>query len=379
MIGMTVLFNNYGRRPVQLVKGKGTEVWDQHNKRYLDFTSGIAVLSLGHCHPMLIEALQKQSEQLWHVSNLFESAEQEALAKKLVANTHLSHALFCNSGAEANEAAIKLARKHSGRHHVITFEKSFHGRTYATMAATGQDKVKEGFGPLLGKFTTIPFNDCEALKAVADERIGAIMLEVIQGEGGVNAVTPEFANTIQEVCDEYQILLIIDEVQTGIVRTGTPYAFQQTTLKPDIISLAKGLGGGFPIGAVLATAAFYDTFGPGSHGTTFGGNPLAIAVATAVIDHVFKPTFMAQVQHQSIYFKQALQQQLPERYQVVGQGLLLGIDCGEPIAASYVKKAEENGLLLVQAGPNVIRLLPPLTVSQSEINEAVTILKGILT
>lgn len=371
---MTVLFNNYGRRSVHLVKGKGTEVWDDKGKRYLDFTSGIAVLSLGHANPLLNEALQQQSEKLWHVSNLFESPEQEQLGASLVKDTHLAHALFCNSGAEANEAAIKLARKHTGKHHIITFEKSFHGRTYATMAATGQEKVKQGFGPLVEKFTTVPFNNVAALKAVADASVGAIMLEVIQGEGGVNAATPAFIQAINEVSAEHGILVIVDEVQTGIARTGKRYAFEHTALKPDIVSLAKGLGGGFPIGAILAQPALYDTLGPGSHGTTFGGNPLAVAVAQKVIDTVFEQEFLEQVQALSAYAKDQLSKKLPQ-FNVVGEGLLLGLDCGEPVAADYVKKAEAAGLLVVQAGTDVIRLVPPLTVTKAEIDEAISILQ----
>ena len=371
---MTVLFNNYGRRSVHLVKGQGTEVWDDQGKRYLDFTSGIAVLSLGHANPLLNEALQQQSEKLWHVSNLFESPEQEQLGASLIKDTHLAHALFCNSGAEANEAAIKLARKYTGKHHIITFEKSFHGRTYATMAATGQDKVKQGFGPLVEKFTTIPFNDVQALKEVADDSIGAIMLEVIQGEGGINAATPEFIEAINEVSAKYGIVVIVDEVQTGIARTGKRYAFEHTALKPDIVSLAKGLGGGFPIGAILAKAQFFDTFGPGSHGTTFGGNPLAVAVAQKVVDTVFTPAFLAEVNELSTYAKQQLANKLPQ-CKVVGEGLLLGINYGAGTAADYVKKAEQAGLLVVQAGTDVVRLVPPLNVTKQQIDEAITILQ----
>lgn len=371
---MTVLFNNYGRRPVHLVKGQGTEVWDDTGKRYLDFTSGIAVLTLGHANPLLVKALQQQSEKLWHVSNLFASPEQEKLGASLVKDTHLAHALFCNSGAEANEAAIKLARKHSGKHHIITFEKSFHGRTYATMAATGQDKVKQGFGPLVDKFTTIPFNDVAALKQAADDTVGAIMLEVIQGEGGVNVATEEFIAAINEVSKEYGILVIVDEVQTGIARTGKRYAFEHTALKPDIVSLAKGLGGGFPIGAILAKAEMYDTLGPGSHGTTFGGNPLAVAVAQTVIDTVFTETFLQSVAELSAYAKQQITEKLSQ-FTVVGEGLLLGLVCPNGDAAAYVAKAEQQGLLLVQAGPGVIRLVPPLTVTKEEIDEAIAILQ----
>lgn len=373
---MSSLFQNYARRPVHLVQGKGTLIVDDTGKEYLDFTSGIAVLSLGHAHTAIVEAIQQQSEKLWHTSNLFESPGQEQLAATLVKDTHLAHAFFCNSGAEANEAAIKLARKHTGKHVIITFEKSFHGRTFGAMSATGQDKVRNGFGPLLDTFRTVPFNDIEQLESSIDDKVAAIMLEVIQGEGGINQVTPEFAQVIADICKSKGILLIIDEVQTGIGRTGTRYAYEQTVLKPDIMTLAKGLGGGFPIGAMLGTSALHDSFGPGTHGTTFGGNPLAVAVAQTVLDNVFTTKFLDEVNEKSSYFLAKLKEALPE-YPVVGLGLLLGIVCQEEVAP-YITQAEEAGLLLVAAGPNVIRLLPPLTVSSEEIDQAVNILSSIL-
>ncbi|EGQ21844.1 acetylornithine transaminase [Sporosarcina newyorkensis 2681] len=375
---MTSLFNNYARRAVHLVKGQGTVVTDDQGKEYLDFTSGIAVVSLGHAHPAIVKALQEQSEKLWHISNLFESPEQEKLAESLTKDTDLAYALFCNSGAEANEAAIKLARKHTGKHKILTFKQSFHGRTFGAMAATGQDKIKQGFGPMLESFEALPFNDAEALTDAANENVAAIMLEVVQGEGGVNSVEPAFAQAIMEVCQHYGILLVIDEVQTGIGRMGTRYAYEQTALKPDIITLAKGLGGGFPIGALLAGKDLFDTFGPGSHGTTFGGNPLAIAVAQTVVDHVFDPAFLQAVQDKSAYFKKQLQAVLPaEKYSLRGNGLLIGIHSNEVIGP-VIQQAEKQGLLLVPAGANVIRLLPPLTVSKAEIDQAVGILKNIL-
>ena len=375
---MNALFNNYSRRPISIVEGKGTLVKDSNGKQYLDFTSGIAVCCLGHAHPALVKTIQEQSEKLWHISNLFESPAQVALAESLVKDNHLAHALFCNSGAEANEAAIKLARKHTGKHHIITFQNSFHGRTFGAMSATGQEKIHKGFGPLVNQFTYLPFNDIEALKAAVDETVGAIMLEIIQGEGGINEVTEEFAQAINEICKNNDILLIVDEVQTGIGRTGTQFAFEQTSLKPDIVSMAKGLGGGFPIGGILATAELYETFGPGSHGTTYGGNPLAVAVAQTVIDNVFDAAFLDEVKEKSQYLINKLQQVLPEeQFEIRGKGLLIGIDCGKDVAA-LVEKAEKEGLLLVAAGPQVLRLLPPLTVAYQEIDEAVEILKKIL-
>jgi len=375
---MSALFGNYGKRRAQIVKGQGTVVEDAQGKTYLDFTSGIAVVSLGHAHPAIVKAIQEQSEKLWHMSNLFDIPGQEIVAQKLVANTHLQYAFFCNSGAEANEAAIKMARKHTGKHHIITFEKSFHGRTFGAMSATGQGKIHNGFGPLVEKFTVLPFNDVEALETTIDDSVAAIMLEMIQGEGGVNSVSPQFAEAIAKICEDKGILLIVDEVQTGIGRTGTRYAFEQTVLKPNIVTLAKGLGGGFPVGAMLGTANLYDTFSPGTHGTTFGGNPLAMRVAETVLDHVFEPSFLENVQALSSYFVEQLQAHLPANYSVQGQGLLLGIGCGDTEVAPYIAAAEEKGLLLVGAGPNVIRLLPQLTVSKQEIDEAVEILKTIL-
>lgn len=375
---MSALFGNYGKRRAQIVKGRGTVVEDTAGKKYLDFTSGIAVVSLGHAHPAIVKAIQEQSEKLWHISNLFDIPGQEKVAQKLIADTHFSYAFFCNSGAEANEAAIKLARKHTGKHHIISFEKSFHGRTFGAMSATGQGKVHNGFGPLVGKFTILPFNDVNALEAAIDDSVAAIMLEMIQGEGGVNSVSEEFAAALAKICEEKEILLIVDEVQTGIGRTGTRYAFEQTILKPHIVTLAKGLGGGFPIGGMLGTAELYDTFGPGTHGTTFGGNPLAMSVAETVLDHVFDSAFLQNVQELSAYFVNQLKVNLPSTYTVQGQGLLLGIGCGTAEVAPYITAAEEKGLLLVGAGPNVIRILPPLTVTKEEIDEAITILKTIL-
>lgn len=373
---MSSLFPNYARRPVHLIEGKGTFVKDEQGKSYLDFTSGIAVLSLGHAHPAIVKALQEQSEKLWHTSNLFESPKQEQLANSLIEETHFAHAFFCNSGAESNEAAIKLARKHTGKHVIITFENSFHGRTFGAMSATGQEKVRQGFGPVLETFRTVPFNNVEKLEPAIDDEVGAIMLEVIQGEGGVNKVTSEFAEAIATICESKGILLIVDEVQTGISRTGTRYAYEQTVLKPDIMTLAKGLGGGFPIGAMLGTSELGETFGPGTHGTTFGGNPLAVTVAQAVLENVFVSDFLDEVNKKAEYFVHKLNEALPS-YQVVGAGLLLGLVC-EDEAAPYITEAEKAGLLLVGAGPNVIRLLPPLTVSHEEIDQAVDILRTIL-
>lgn len=376
---MSALFQNYARRPFAIVEGKGTEVFDTTGKRYLDFTSGIAVCSLGHAHPAIVEAIQKQSKKLWHISNLFESPGQEQLAASLVKDLPLSYAFFCNSGAEANEAAIKLARKHTGKHKIIVFEQSFHGRTFGAMSATGQDKVRNGFGPLVSEFITLPFNDVEALKAAVDGETAAIMLEIIQGEGGVNSVTDEFAQAIYDIQQASNVLVIVDEVQTGIGRTGTRFAFEQTAIKPNIVSMAKGLGGGFPIGGILGTAELFDTFNAGTHGTTFGGNPLAVAVAQTVIDYIFDEAFLNNVNEKSTYFVEKLKQAFPEeKYTIQGKGLMLGLAIGGEDVAPYVSALDEAGLLTVSAGPKVLRLLPPLTVSEQEIDEAVAILKSVI-
>lgn len=376
---MSALFQNYARRPFAIVEGKGTEVFDTTGKRYLDFTSGIAVCSLGHAHPAIVEAIQKQSKKLWHISNLFESPGQEQLAASLVKDLPLSYAFFCNSGAEANEAAIKLARKHTGKHKIIVFEQSFHGRTFGAMSATGQDKVRNGFGPLVSEFITLPFNDVEALKSAVDGETAAIMLEIIQGEGGVNSVTDEFAQAINDIQQASNVLVIVDEVQTGIGRTGTRFAFEQTAIKPNIVSMAKGLGGGFPIGGILGTAELFDTFNAGTHGTTFGGNPLAVAVAQTVIDYIFDEAFLNNVNEKSTYFVEKLKQAFPEeKYTIQGKGLMLGLAIGGEDVAPYVSALDEAGLLTVSAGPKVLRLLPPLTVSEQEIDEAVAILKSVI-
>lgn len=374
---MSVLFQNYARRSIELVEGKGTIAYDQNGKKYLDFSSGIAVTSLGHANEELVQVVCEQSKKVWHTSNLFQNSKQEEVATKLIEGTHFGQALFCNSGAEANEAAIKLARKHTGKFKIITFQQSFHGRTLGTMAATGQDKVKEGFGPMLETFDIIPYNDEAALERAMGDDVAAIMLEVVQGEGGVEPITASFADKINEMSKQYGALIIVDEVQTGVGRTGTKYAFQQTALRPDIMSLAKGLGGGFPIGAMIATKELADTFGPGTHGTTFGGNYLATAVASKVCDIIFDETFLQQVQEKGAYLKEAIEKELPS-LETKGQGLLFGIRQQGWEVANVLAKAEEAGLLTVAAGNNVLRLLPPLTVSKEEIDEAVHILKQIL-
>ncbi|MBH0171132.1 acetylornithine transaminase [Fictibacillus sp. 18YEL24] len=368
---MSALFPTYKRKQIQLQKGNGTYVYDQDNKKYLDFTSGIAVTSLGHCHPDVVAALQKQSECIWHTSNLFENQQQELLAETLVKHTHLDLAFFCNSGAEANEAAIKLAKKFTKKNKIITFNDSFHGRTFGSMSATGQQKIKEGYGPLLSTFIHLPWNDIEQLKKQADNDTAAIMMEVIQGEGGIKIADPDFYKEVQEICEKNDILLIIDEVQTGIGRTGKRYAYEHFELDPDIVTLAKGLGNGFPIGAMLGKRKLADTFGPGSHGTTFGGNPLACAVSQSVLNIIFHDEFLKEVERKGKNFKAQLENHLidfPAVKEIRGKGLLIGIECER--AGELIVNLEEQGLLTVPAGEHVIRLLPPLNVTDEELTSA---------
>ncbi|MGM0806393.1 MAG: acetylornithine transaminase [Bacillota bacterium] len=368
---MSALFPTYKRKQIQLQKGNGTYVFDQDNKKYLDFTSGIAVTSLGHCHPDVVAALQKQSECIWHTSNLFENQQQELLAETLVKHTHLDLAFFCNSGAEANEAAIKLAKKFTKKNKIITFNDSFHGRTFGSMSATGQQKIKEGYGPLLSTFIHLPWNDIEQLKKQADNDTAAIMMEVIQGEGGIKIADPDFYKEVQEICEKNDILLIIDEVQTGIGRTGKRYAYEHFGLDPDIVTLAKGLGNGFPIGSMLGKRKLAEAFGPGSHGTTFGGNPLACAVSQSVLNIIFNDEFLNEVERKGKNFKAQLENHLinfPSVKEIRGKALLIGIECER--AGELIVNLEEQGLLTVPAGEHVIRLLPPLNVTDEELTSA---------
>jgi acetylornithine/N-succinyldiaminopimelate aminotransferase len=373
---MSSLFPTYKRKEFQLQKGSGTYVYDENNKRYLDFTSGIAVTSLGHCHPEVVSAIMDQSEKIWHTSNLFKIDQQEVLAETLTKNTPLDLAFFCNSGAEANEAAIKLAKKYTGKNKIITFKDSFHGRTFGAMSATGQQKIKDGYGPLVSEFVHLSWNETEQLKNIADDDTAAIMMEVFQGEGGVRMADLAFYKEIQKICDENQILLIIDEVQTGIGRTGKRYAFEHFDLNPDIVTLAKGLGNGFPIGAMLGKDKLKTAFGPGSHGTTFGGSPLACAVSQSVLNIIFQNEFLKEVERKGKQFKETLRDSLqshPLVKEIRGKGLLIGIECERPVG-SLIEWLEEQGLLTVPAGENVIRLLPPLTVSDEELETAAAII-----
>ncbi|GGE76497.1 acetylornithine transaminase [Priestia taiwanensis] len=374
---MSHLFPVYNRWEIEVNEAKGTHVWDVNGKKYVDFTSGIAVCNLGHCHDGVKEALHEQIEKVWHVSNLFENTLQEQVATLLTEQCDGNAVFFCNSGAEANEAAIKLARKHTGKEKIITFKQSFHGRTFATMSATGQSKIHDGFGALLPTFSYVPYNDILALENEMDDTVAAIMVEVVQGEGGVIPATEKFLKKIECLCKKHGSLFIVDEVQTGIGRTGTFFAHEQYNVSPHIITVAKGLGNGFPVGAMIGKEELIPTFQAGTHGSTFGGNMLAMAVVKEVITTIGNKLFLADVQEKGAHFYSLLKEALHDCQgvtEVRGLGLMLGVECTEEVAP-YIMRLQQKGLLVLSAGPNVIRLLPPLTVTKRELEEAVAIMK----
>ncbi|RXT04002.1 acetylornithine transaminase [Ammoniphilus sp. CFH 90114] len=361
---MSHLFSNYARWPINIVKGEGNYLFDDQGKKYLDLVSGIAVTSLGNIPPQVKAKISEQLDTLWHCSNLFNIPQQEELATKLTSISCADRVFFCNSGAEANEAAIKLARKYGnekGKYEIITFEQSFHGRTLATLTATGQEKVKIGFSPLPEGFKTIPYNDIEALKEAIGDKTCAIMLEMVQGEGGVHPADPAWVEVITEQCQQHGLLLIVDEVQTGIGRTGKWFAHQHYGIEPDIITMAKGLGSGFPIGAMMAKEFLADTFGPGTHGTTFGGNPLAMAAGLATLEAI--EAYLPEVEEKGAYFMEKLGGR--------GKGLMIGVEFDFEVGPIVTKLREEEGILALVAGPKVLRILPPFTITQQEMEMAV--------
>lgn len=377
--------NTYARFPLTLVRGEGSRVWDENGNTYLDFIAGIAVNTLGHAHPAMTQAIAQQASEMLHCSNLFNIPKQQLLADKLTGLSGLAATFFCNSGAEANEAAIKLARKYfhdqnSPRRAVISATQSFHGRLLSTLTATGQDKVKVGFDPLPAGFSHVPLNDIEALKQAVNGQTAAILLEPLQGEGGVNIAARSYLQAVRKLCDEHGILLILDEVQTGIGRCGTMFAFEQAEITPDILTLAKGLGGGMPIGAMLATAAVAEAFSPGTHGSTFGGNPLSCTAALTVLSEIDSADLLHNVMQRGEQLRQGLQNlasSYPVIKQVRGQGLLMGAELNIE-AAPLVSAARDKGLLILTAGPNVLRFLPALNVSAEEIDEALATVAAVL-
>ncbi len=380
------LYQTFARAKLRFVRGEGVWLIDEKGNRYLDFAAGIAVNSLGHSHPQLVEALKSQAENLWHVSNLYEVPGQETLAKKLTDNSFADKVFFTNSGAEALECAIKTARRyhfvngHPERYRIITMEGAFHGRTLATIAAGGQAKYLEGFGPKVDGFDQVPFGDLDAVKAAITDETAAILVEPVQGEGGIRPLPLETLRALRDLCDEHGLLLVLDEVQCGAGRTGKLFAYEWAGIEPDILAAAKGIGGGFPLGACLATNEAAKGMTPGTHGTTYGGNPLGMAVGNAVMDVMLAEGFLESVQHSALQFKQGLAS-LIDRYpdifaDVRGSGLLCGVKCVVP-NMQVMNTLRDHNMLTVVAGDNALRLLPPLTVTAEEIRLALHTLETV--
>ncbi len=379
------MFKTYKRAPITLVKGDGCRVWDENEKEYIDFVGGIAVCALGHSSPVVSKALYEQSKKLVHVSNLFYTQPQTELAQVLVENSFADRVFFCNSGAEANEAAIKLARRYSKekfgheRHIIITMDNSFHGRTMATLSATGQEKIRTGFEPFLEGFRYIPFNDLDNLKSAIDASVSAVMLEPIQGEGGVVLPDPDYLKGVREICKEHDILLIFDEVQVGMGRTGMLFAYQHFGITPDIMTLAKALGNGLPIGAMLAKGELTDTFGPGSHATTFGGTPLITAGALAVVKSLLNDGWIENARDMGDYFKNKLIN-LQQKYSIIkdvrGLGLILGLLLDRD-GTDIVNVCMERGFLINCIQERVLRFVPPLIIGKKEIDLLISCLDEI--
>jgi acetylornithine/N-succinyldiaminopimelate aminotransferase len=374
----------FARIDLAFERGEGAWLIATNGERYLDFTSGVAVNALGHAHPHLVTALQEQATKLWHMSNLFKSPDGERLAARLCEQSFADFVFFANSGAEAMECAIKVTRKHHAakghteRYRIVTFEGAFHGRTLATLAATGSEKYLDGFGPPMDGFDQVPLGDLDAVKKAVGPNTAGILIEPLQGEGGVRSPPPAFFKALRQLCDEKGLLLVFDEVQTGMGRTGELFAHRRLGVTPDVMSLAKALGGGFPIGACLATADAAAGMTPGSHGSTFGGNPLAVAAANAVLDVMLKPGFFEHVQKMSLFLKQKLASAVDRHPGVIsevrGEGLLIGVKAVVP-SGDLVAALREQKLLTVGAGENVVRFLPPLIVSEADIEQSVASLE----
>lgn len=374
---MSKLFQNYKRDAIEFVKAKGNTLYDQEGKPYLDFSSGIGVTNLGF-HPLVKKAVAEQLEAIWHTPNLYHNQLQEEVASRLIGDKDYL-AFFCNSGAESNEAAIKLARKATNKSQIITFKQSFHGRTYGAMSATGQEKIQVGFAPLVSGFSYATYNDLSSVKALVTEDTAAVMLELVQGEGGVIPADAQFVKDLADFCQKASILLIVDEVQTGIGRTGSLYAFEQYGISPDIVTLAKGLANGLPVGAMLGKTALSSAFSYGSHGTTFGGNKVVLASSQKVLD-ILTPDFLDEVRQKAAYLKTQLEERLSSYDSVSairGMGMMLGIETTKDLS-QVLDEAKKKGLILLTAGSDVIRLLPPLTISRSEIDSALEVLEDVL-
>ena len=374
---MTYLFENYKRAPIEFVKAEGSYLIDSEGKAYLDFSSGIGVTNLGF-HPQVQQALIQQAGRIWHSPNLYLSSLQEQVAQEL-AGSYDYLAFFCNSGAEANEAAIKLARKATGKQGIITFQQSFHGRTFGAMAATGQDKIKEGFGDGVPHFSYAVYNDLASVEDLVNQDTAAVMLELIQGESGVRPAEDAFVKNLADFCQQEGILLIVDEVQTGMGRTGQLYSFEHYGIIPDIVTLAKGLANGLPAGALLGKSSLAPAFGPGSHGSTFGGNKLSMATALETLNIMKETGFMEEVRSKSAILLEQLQlafKDHPKISAVRGLGMMIGIETSASLSR-IVEAARQKGLIILTAGENVIRLLPPLTISREEIQQGIAILKEV--
>jgi acetylornithine/N-succinyldiaminopimelate aminotransferase len=377
------LLPTYNRADVAFVRGEGPYIFAEDGSRYLDFGAGVAVNALGHAHPKLVAALTEQAQRLWHTSNYYRVAGQETLSKRLVESTFADTVFFGNSGAEAIECAIKMARRYhyvngeAERFHIVTFEGAFHGRTMAAIAAGGQAKYLEGFGPKVEGFDQVPMNDLAALEAAITPQTAALLIEPIQGEGGIRVADREFLRALRRLCDERGMLLIFDEIQSGVGRTGKFFAHEWVGVTPDIMAVAKGIGGGFPMGACLATAEAAKGMTAGTHGSTFGGNPLGMAVGNAVLDVVLAPGFLEHVEKIANYFRQQLAGLIAEHPGVFeelrGAGLMLGLKLKVPVA-DFVAKLRAHGMLAIPAGDNVMRLLPPLIIEEEHVREAMRLL-----
>ncbi|ROQ92265.1 aspartate aminotransferase family protein [Desulfosoma caldarium] len=382
-----VICSTYARYPVVLERGQGSRLWDAYGKEYVDFVAGIAVCNLGHCHPEVTEVICRQAQTLVHVSNLYYTRPQVALADALRRHSFADRVFFANSGAEANEAAIKLARKYSrdkygpGRFHVITMENSFHGRTLATLSATGQEKVQKGFEPLVEGFLFVPYNDIEAVRRAMSSEVCAVLVEPIQGEGGVRVGDAGYFQELRALCTERDVLLIFDEVQVGMGRTGTLFAYEQLDVTPDVMTLAKALGNGLPIGAMLATEQAAQAFTLGSHASTFGGTPLVTAAAGKVLELLSQPSFLASVREKGQYFLERLRD-LQSRHaekvrDVRGRGLIVGMELAGP-GKAIVDQCLSKGFLINCTHETVLRFVPPLVIGKDDIDRLIDVLDGVL-